>query len=183
MILPHTKGLYIDIAKNAYNATNHKDEIPQMTLWLDLKEKMIKHQIKWRLTRSPPHYFTQGNVSQLPPRIIMTKHPSRKSVMFDEIKEDYDAKFIEEALSYYIIKFKNPHLSEQQIERKLANLSLPFLGLPVYHRIKLNLGHEEHHRIQSNKRGSIHLNPARFDKYENFIPRRFDVALINDRKA
>lgn len=70
------------MTKDAYEAHNHKDELSQMTLWLECKEKMIKHQsyIKWRLAGCPALYFTQRNLPQLPPRITMAKHLSRKHV-------------------------------------------------------------------------------------------------------
>ena len=32
--------LHIDFAKDAYHATNRKNEYPQMTLWLEHREKM-----------------------------------------------------------------------------------------------------------------------------------------------
>lgn len=38
----YTERLHIDFAKDAYAATNHKDELPQMTLWLERKEKVLE---------------------------------------------------------------------------------------------------------------------------------------------
>jgi hypothetical protein len=35
----YTECLHIDLAKNAYKATNHRDELPQMTIWLERREK------------------------------------------------------------------------------------------------------------------------------------------------
>ncbi|KAJ7791142.1 hypothetical protein B0H14DRAFT_2275522, partial [Mycena olivaceomarginata] len=35
----YTERLHIDLTKDAYRATNFKDKFPQMTLWLDRKEK------------------------------------------------------------------------------------------------------------------------------------------------
>ncbi|CDO72219.1 hypothetical protein BN946_scf184970.g71 [Trametes cinnabarina] len=47
----YTERLHIDFAKEAYRATNHKDEFPQMTLWLERREKILRHEvyIHWRL--------------------------------------------------------------------------------------------------------------------------------------
>ncbi|KAI0819805.1 hypothetical protein BC628DRAFT_1400685 [Trametes gibbosa] len=49
----YTERLHIDFAKDAYRATNHKDEFPQMTIWLERREKMARHEayINWRLKR------------------------------------------------------------------------------------------------------------------------------------
>ncbi len=45
-----SEHLHIDFAKNAYYASNHKDEYPQMTLWLERREKVQQHAkfIEWR---------------------------------------------------------------------------------------------------------------------------------------
>ncbi|OJT04957.1 hypothetical protein TRAPUB_4260, partial [Trametes pubescens] len=49
----YTERLHIDFAKDAYRATNHKDEFPQMTTWLEHREKIARHEayVKWRLRR------------------------------------------------------------------------------------------------------------------------------------
>lgn len=49
----YTERLHIDFAKDAYRATNHKDEFPQMTTWLERREKILRHEafIDWRLQR------------------------------------------------------------------------------------------------------------------------------------
>lgn len=49
----HTERLHIDFTKDAYRATNRKDEFPQMTLWLERREKVLRHEayIQWRLAR------------------------------------------------------------------------------------------------------------------------------------
>jgi hypothetical protein len=38
-----SERLHIDFAKDAYRATNHKDEYPQMTAWLERREKIQRH--------------------------------------------------------------------------------------------------------------------------------------------
>ncbi|KAF8493757.1 hypothetical protein F5888DRAFT_1636505 [Russula emetica] len=47
----YTKQLHINFAKDAYRATNHRDEYPQMTLWLERHEKIQHHvkYLKWHL--------------------------------------------------------------------------------------------------------------------------------------
>jgi len=39
----YTERLHIDYAKDAYAATNKKDEYTQMTMWLERKEKIQQH--------------------------------------------------------------------------------------------------------------------------------------------
>jgi hypothetical protein len=51
----YTERLHIDYAKNAYAATNHKDEFSQMTIWLERKEKILRHDkhVQWCLSGKP----------------------------------------------------------------------------------------------------------------------------------
>ena len=47
----YSERLHIDFTKDAYRASNHKDELSQMTVWLERKEKILRHEkfIEWRL--------------------------------------------------------------------------------------------------------------------------------------
>ncbi|KAI0372511.1 hypothetical protein BV20DRAFT_1034577 [Pilatotrama ljubarskyi] len=69
----YTEQLHIDFAKEAYRATNFKDEFPQMTLWLERREKILRHEafIVWRLANlDPSHPSTSG-----PARTATSHHP------------------------------------------------------------------------------------------------------------
>lgn len=50
----YSERLHIDFTKDAYRATNKKDEMWQMTVWLERKEKIEHHEvhIKWRLEQA-----------------------------------------------------------------------------------------------------------------------------------
>ena len=66
----YSERLHIDMAKDAYRATNRKDELSQMTIWLERKEKIQRHEkhIEWRLSqlaaaqgnREPPSQSTSA---------------------------------------------------------------------------------------------------------------------------
>ncbi|PIL36324.1 hypothetical protein GSI_00012 [Ganoderma sinense ZZ0214-1] len=47
----YSERLHIDFTKDAYRASNRKDELSQMTVWLERKEKILHHEkfIQWRL--------------------------------------------------------------------------------------------------------------------------------------
>ena len=47
----YSEHLHIDFTKDAYHATNRRDELSQMTVWLERKEKILRHEkfIKWHL--------------------------------------------------------------------------------------------------------------------------------------
>src|SRR6266540_1800192 len=56
----YTERLHIGLAKDAYRATNSKDEYPQMTAWLDWREWVLLHEkyINRRISKhfsSPPY--------------------------------------------------------------------------------------------------------------------------------
>ncbi|KAL1941438.1 hypothetical protein VTO73DRAFT_7255 [Trametes versicolor] len=42
----YTERLHIDFTKDAYRSTNRKDEFPQMTLWLERREKVLRHEAR-----------------------------------------------------------------------------------------------------------------------------------------
>jgi hypothetical protein len=49
----YTERLHIDLAKDAYRATNHVDEYTQMTRWLERREKIYRHDVMSRQGCSP----------------------------------------------------------------------------------------------------------------------------------
>jgi hypothetical protein len=109
----YTERLHIDLAKDAYRATNHKDEFTQMTQWLERKEKIIRHEqyLKWHLhgpgdraphqSRPPDLCFSRTQK--------LTKHPSAKAVSIQRLICDYGATYFREALARYIAQQQNPN--------------------------------------------------------------------------
>ncbi len=177
----YTERLHIDLAKDAYDATNHKDEYPQMTLWLERKEKIHRHQkyILWcengRL--APPR------IEWLPPgldlvRVLsMAKHPTAGRVFISDIIDEYGARNFLAALSRYVVLTNYPDISSQQLEDKIQNLHLAFGSLPVWHRIKF-LRTDPFTKVTSTA-DSIHIQPSKFDSRERMVPGRFDTVLVN----
>ncbi|KAL4066499.1 hypothetical protein J3A83DRAFT_4359966 [Scleroderma citrinum] len=80
----YTEQLHIDLAKDAYQATNHKGEYDQMTLWLECCEKIIWHSnfITWQ------HHTALGNASISTNRGIV-KHPSVRWVSIEALSIEY----------------------------------------------------------------------------------------------
>ncbi|KAJ7467312.1 hypothetical protein B0H11DRAFT_2159568 [Mycena galericulata] len=181
----YTERLHIDLAKDAYRSTNFKDEFPQMTLWLERKEKIYRHEkyIQWRLDGSPPPPATQN----LPPGIIyerrlkMTKNPSLKAVRMIRLISDYGATFFREALARYVVHLNHPELSHVQIEAKSQDLIFSFNAIPVFHRIKFLT--EDPYTARGPEDSvidSIHVQPQKLLKNGELLPARFDTAIIND---
>ena len=125
----YTERLHIDLAKDAYEATNCKDEFPQMTKWLERREKIFRHDryIAWRLAGCPRTLGSHvAHAAEPPPdRLKMTKHPSAR-VRLPKLASDYHAPFFEDALARFIAGFCSPALSSAQLERAAENIVLPF---------------------------------------------------------
>lgn len=178
-----TERLHIDFAKDAYKATNHKDEFAQMTKWLERQEKIAQHTnyVVWRNANSPPpNSFDPPDMScMLHPK--MTRHPTRKSVTLDEISSPagYGALNFETALCRFIVQFQNPRFTRRQIDDTSFDIHLPFYSLPVYHSIKF-----WNQAVHGNTTlDSIHAYPSQLKGGAITRKSRFDTALVFLQKA
>jgi len=177
----YTERLHIDLAKDAYRATNHRDEYAQMTIWLERKEKILRHQsyLEWclgnaaRVMAHPPSMAYNGVLT-------LTKWPSRRAVDLDEIVTKYGAVFFREALRRHIVlsKHSGPELNRNQLERAILYADLPFTSVPVYHKLKFTTPVDSA-RTKRLTLDAIYIRPARQSKKGLDIPARFDTALVN----
>ncbi|TFY59335.1 hypothetical protein EVJ58_g5848 [Rhodofomes roseus] len=188
-----TERLHIDFAKEAYCATNHKDEFPQMTKWLERREKVLQHAdyVEWRLLRAQDEH--QDTIAGRPAVIrwrlpdmscalhhVMAKWPSRKAVPIATVMstQGYGATFFTAALSRYIIELKTPGLTRNEVEARALQVRLPFSTVPVFHKIKFR--NVENHGKET--LDSIHARPQEAGQSGDvLIPARFDTALIQVR--
>ncbi|KAJ8509360.1 hypothetical protein ONZ45_g8474 [Pleurotus djamor] len=181
----YTERLHIDLAKDAYEATNHKDEFRQMTVWLERKEKILRHHqhVQWRLKGSPApekdQWISPGLT--LDRSLSMTKHPSVRGVLMTQLAAEYGATYFREALVRYIILQNRPDITRAELERNIWNVRLPFTKIPVWHRIKYQYFNPSMKSPMTSD--AIHCHPQRLDVRGNVVPARFDTALINDGTA
>jgi Plavaka transposase len=183
-----TERLHIDFAKDAYQATNHKDEFSQMTKWLERHEKVMLHTnyISWRQMQNSSH---PTEPSQSLPRSTwdppdmacilhpkMTQHPTHKSVHLDQIisLECYGASNFVPAFARFVAQFRNPHLTTRQIEDEAIDVHLPFHDVAVFHKIKF--WNEVVHGNET--LDSIHAHPRVFNDGLEVKKARFDTALV-----
>ncbi|KAG1825461.1 uncharacterized protein BJ212DRAFT_1443604 [Suillus subaureus] len=138
------KEIFIQLAKDAYCATNHKDEFIQMTCWLEQKEKILWHlkYVTWCLAgghQSEPYHSHPPDMT-FRHELVMTRHPSAKAVSIQKLVEDYGATHFHEALTCYITRHSqsgHPEpLQDQALENLAGNIHFPFQSLPVFHKIK-----------------------------------------------
>ncbi len=149
-----TERLHIDYAKDAYRATNHKNEYSQMTKWLERQEKMMHHAnyAAWREAQLRNSEVSATAVStpidarstwEAPDmacslNVKMTQHPTVKSVSLETIisLDAYGATSFIPALCRFVAQFQNPGRTPSEIELASLDVHLPFKSLGVFHRIK-----------------------------------------------
>ncbi|THH13990.1 hypothetical protein EW146_g6293 [Bondarzewia mesenterica] len=134
----YSERLHIDLAKDAYRSTNHKDEYTQMTLWLQWHEKVLRHDkfLAWHLAGRPliSNQKPLRNERQL--HIHVARYPNAKSVSFTSLAANHGAVDFHVALAEFIIQLRNPNLSTEQARKHALKTTLPFKSVAVYHRVK-----------------------------------------------
>ena len=175
--------LHIDLAKDAYRATNHKDEYPQMTAWLERSEKIQRHGafIEWR-----QHGYHHGHQSRTPigplhaptQTLKIARHPTFKVVGICDIIRKYGAVDFLDALADFIAGINNPMASAQELLRRSEDTLIPFSRVPVYHNIKFTKGGNGE---QPGVIDAVHARPEQRDTHGRIIPPRFDTVLVQGR--
>jgi hypothetical protein len=185
----YTERLHIDLAKDAYASTNFKDEFPQMTLWLDRKERVMHHEkyIRRHLDTSlnTPLRVTKPIPSLVPNRHQrMAKHPTRRGIPIDDICANYGATDFIPSLSRFIAQYQHPDYSKVQVEALSESIHVPFSKISVFHRLKF-ISYDAYslNPLDEVVTDSIHVEPAHTDKYGKVVPGRFDTAIIQFRDA
>jgi len=180
----YTERLHIDLAKDAYASTNFKDEFPQMTLWLDRKERVMQHEkyLRRRLDTSfnTPLHIQKPLPSLLPERRQrMAKHPTHRGVPIEVICTKYGATQFIPALSWFIAQYQHPEYSKAQVKVASDHIHIPFSKVSVFHRVKF-VSYDVYslHPLDESVVDSIHVDPVHFDKYRKIVPGRFDTAII-----
>ncbi|KAI9457974.1 hypothetical protein BJY52DRAFT_1204447 [Lactarius psammicola] len=172
-----TERLHIDFTKDAYRATNHKDEYQQMTTWLERRERVQQHIAFVKRRQGNAQESTQIPQPSGPPQptvrcVKMALHPSMKAVSFDALSERYGAVDFQDTLADFIARTNHPNASAATLRVLAADTLIPFRSVPVYHKIKFQSnGHPE-------VVDSVHVRPEQKDSRGRRIPSRFDTVLI-----
>ncbi|KAH8980428.1 hypothetical protein EDB86DRAFT_3236727 [Lactarius hatsudake] len=172
-----TERLHIDFTKDAYRATNRKDEYPQMTTWLEHREKIQQHAkfIAWR--QRAPHDNTQhsepiGPSKPVPRTIQMAQNPSLKAVSFNDLADKYRAFDFQDALADFIAQLNHPQASATALRALAEDTLLPFRHVPVFHKIKfVSMPDSEIIDV-------VHVRPDQRDARGCTIPSRFDTVIV-----
>lgn len=153
-----------------------------MTLWLERKEKILRHHqfVQWRLNGSlkPLKLKWTPPGLELDRKLHMTKQPTVYSVLLNTLVQRYGATHFREAFARFVVLSNDPNVTRGQLERKLWGVRLPFNKVPVWHRIKYQ--QTDPYTLRLSTADSIHCQPEYVNKRGDVIPGRFDTALIND---
>lgn len=173
----YTERLHIDLAKEARRATNMKDELPQMTTWLERREKVARHEkyINWRHEGTTNQRTHSRNPQLMTHRFIkMAKHPTVLSVPVDQLESKYGAAFFRDAFARFVILWRNPQTTRARLEQDILDVHIPFINVSVYHRIRFRDKFSNETTVDA-----IHAQPPRKDKKGRTIPGRFDTGLVH----
>jgi hypothetical protein len=176
-----TERLHIDLAKDAYRATNRKDEYAQMTKWLERQEKVQLHSAfmsrsqQGRQPTSSPHII--GPPRTCPQIIKMAQTHKKGRVSFDRLASDYRALNFQDALAEFIAQVNHPSATSTALQKRAHNTHIPFTSVPVFHKIKFTRGNE------TEIADAVHVRPEHKDPRGRTIPARFDTVLVQTSKG
>ncbi|KAH9041565.1 hypothetical protein EDB85DRAFT_2242145 [Lactarius pseudohatsudake] len=173
-----TERLHIDFTKDAYRATNHKDEYPQMTACLERREKIQQHMmfIAWRQRAQydDTQYSEPTGPSKPVPRTVqMARNPSLKAVSFNDLADKYGAFDFQDALADFIARLNHPQASATALRGLAEDTLLPFRHVPVFHKIKF-VSTPDLDIIDV-----VHVWPDQKDARRRTIPSRFDTVIVS----
>jgi hypothetical protein len=179
----HTERLHIDLAKDAYRATNHCNEYVQMTKWLEREEKIKQFfSILQKLSTGPP------SPPPLPlPRmersstLTLTKHPSVKSCTWRMLEEEYGATSIRWELANFVVKWTQPSLPRARVRAAAATILFQFQHVPVWHKVKFLIEDAQHNTpLHPPSLDVAHAKPDHISTQHQHISGRFDTVLVGD---
>lgn len=175
-----TERLHIDYAKDAYRASNKKEFIVQMIIWLTRLEKIERHiiHVQWRegLDKPAP---TEPTL-----HLQLTKNPSAKAVTIQSLSTSYHAPAFTSSLQSFLQRFM-PHQSSPSytsFTTIINNLDTLRVTFPVWHRIRI-----VNHSIQdvegvTDRTDAVQAVPERKNrKTKDMLPERFDTVLIDEK--
>jgi hypothetical protein len=130
----YTEHLHIDMAKDTYQGTNYKDEYPQMTLWLDRKEKIVQHDkfILWHFTGHAGNIPVSPSLQLSNCQLKVTKWPSTTVKLID-LPTLYGVPFFITALTRYVAQFHNPTLDGCTLENAAYGVNINFSRIFIFH--------------------------------------------------
>lgn len=176
----YSERLHIDYAKDAWRATNHKDEYIQMTRWMERQEQIYHHGrfVHWRLAGEPSILDLQPPKPTRQFRYHIARFPNHKAVRFESLARNYGAIDFRVALSHYIIRLLHPTLSLRQVKNIAQTFHLPFNSVPLFNKIKFWQPDAQGRGDAAETLDTIHVRAGYTNTVGRPVPGRFDTALV-----
>ncbi|KAI0040841.1 hypothetical protein FA95DRAFT_1502225 [Auriscalpium vulgare] len=177
-----TERLHIDYAKDAYRSTNHKDVYPQMTKWLERRERVLLHTnyVAWRVQKRAAAAGAEPTTAPAPiPRLHIARAPNFKSVTVAQLRTRYGARDFDEAFMRYILRVWHPHLSVREAANLAIGMKVPFRAVATYNTIKLSIEDPQHRDDAPRIKDTIHARPSYLNTRGKAVYGRFDTALVD----
>jgi hypothetical protein len=175
-----TERLHIDFSKDAYRATNHKDEYFQMTMWLERREKVRQRAALIERQQQDDRCRRSVILPIGPPQpqhgyLKMAQHPTIKAVSFDDLATKYGAVDFMDALGDFIAAVNNPGVSAATSRARAEDTLIPFRAVPIFHRIRFVASNNDD---KSYTVDAVYVRPEQIDSHARTVPSRFDTVLI-----
>ncbi|KAI0039517.1 hypothetical protein FA95DRAFT_1585270 [Auriscalpium vulgare] len=189
-----TERLHIDFAKDAYRASNKREYLEQMMLWLERKEKWRSGEPQPKTARrarrargAPPSFIPSSHTaapssnpsatpsastaaSKVAGRILLAKTPAVASVPLVQLQQTYGAHDLVPALHTFL----SEHINADRHRRGNDNMALLFDSVDVWHKIKFVLPNLQLEDL-ADTTNTVTAKPPIGDK-----PGRFDTVIVDE---
>ena len=172
-----TERLHIDLAKDAYRATNKKEYYEQMLLWLERCEKIWVFDVvlQWRTGNLPKPRSRYLRRHPLGPHLAMT--PSHSNVSILTLARNHGAiSFISE-LRKFITRWNKTSVLASHCSNHLC-----ITHVDVWYLLKFYVKQSS---LSSMTHKTVHIayaNPERKGS-KKMLPARFDTVMVNEGHA
>lgn len=186
-----TERLHIDIVKDAFRATNHKDHTEQMVRWLSRREKVnvFDARVSWAVEQEAERFDQQNKKKKkkkrktsFKTRVQLAERPSSRNVSLSTLSTDYGATQFTSALQTFIGTQQSASRSGYTARQSDTSIQLPFESVDVWHRVKFHSPSIQCTAPDTNDIADAF--PARYKKGRRAIQHaRFDTVFVNGGAA
>ncbi|KAH8094594.1 hypothetical protein DFH11DRAFT_1555464 [Phellopilus nigrolimitatus] len=173
--------LHIDFAKQAFRASNRKEERPQMLRWLDRQEKVAAFQLLLDIRHPPVHKLSNLLSTRQGQPILLAKTAPFPNKSVDAVAIEHKAPWFIWYLKEYL-HGKNLIRTHSGARGRLAiqDAPLPFTSINVWTSVRLR--HKDIQGLDKDKQimDSFHAAPERSDKWGKPVAARFDTVLVEE---
>ena len=185
-----SERLHIDFAKDAYRATNRRDQYPQMTTWLEHREKVHQHSVRINRRKQALDHRDVPRAPAASPigppcvgthSLKMSVKPSVRGVSFDELGRQYGAVGFQNAMAKFIAHVNHPRVTGTALQAHADNTLIPFHSVSAFHKVKFTSTSSNSSKPKIVD--AIHVRPEQRDSSGRVVPPRFDTVLVRGKNS